>query len=235
MSRNENVIENPTFRDRVGVYVDRGDAGHKLAKMMEAYRDSDALVVAIPAGGVPVAMELAATLNLAIDVAPVSKITFPWDTESGYGAVGFDGTVRLNEPLIASVGLGKEAVASAREKTLQKVLRRMRLFRHDAPFPRLDKRVTIVVDDGLASGFTMHVALEVLRNAGAKELVVAVPTAHTDAISRIAREANQVYCANVRSGRRFAVASAYQSWCDVSDDEVVHALHELSREPCRAG
>ena len=229
----DNAIEIPELRDYVGVFADRADAGRILAQMLAAHRDTNALVVAIPAGGVPVGMAMAGVLNLSFDVAPVSKITLPWNSESGYGAVAFDGTVRLNEHLLSSIGLSDEEVALGQKQTLQKVQRRMRIFRGDVPFPKLDERPIIVVDDGLASGFTMRVALEALRKLGAKNLIVAVPTAHVAAISDISRDASQVYCANVRSGRRFAVASAYRAWRDVSDEEVVQALdaaNERSQE-----
>jgi putative phosphoribosyl transferase len=101
----DHIIELPEWRARVQVFGDRADAGAVLAGMLESLAGSDALLLAIPAGGVPVAAAIAKQLKLALDVAVVSKITLPWNTEAGYGAVGFDGTVRLNAELLSHLGL----------------------------------------------------------------------------------------------------------------------------------
>ena len=97
-----NVVDLPDLRDQLGVFLNRDHAGEILAGMLEVYSDSNAMVMAVPAGGVPVAKVLAEHLNLPLDIAVVSKITLPWNTEVGYGAVAFDGTVRLNNDLVAT-------------------------------------------------------------------------------------------------------------------------------------
>ncbi|MEN6305676.1 MAG: phosphoribosyltransferase family protein, partial [Armatimonadia bacterium] len=89
--------DSPQYRNRLHALADRAEAGRLLAEMLERYRSTEALVLAIPAGGVPVAYEIARTLGLPLDVAVVSKITLPWSTEAGYGAVAWDGTVKLNQ------------------------------------------------------------------------------------------------------------------------------------------
>src|SRR3989337_982054 len=102
-----NVFEHSDLRNRVRMFRDRAHAGQILADMLRSYRASDALVLAIPAGGVPVAAAIARALELPLDVAVVSKITLPWNTESGYGAVAFDGTGCLNQDLVESLRLGE--------------------------------------------------------------------------------------------------------------------------------
>src|SRR5262245_58672208 len=99
--------DHPPLRGRTHVFDDRRHAGEILAEMLAGECDEDALVAAIPAGGVPVAVALAGSLKLALDVLVVSKITLPWNTEAGYGAVAFDGNVRLNDALVARVGLSR--------------------------------------------------------------------------------------------------------------------------------
>src|SRR3989344_8560714 len=103
------IFDLPEMRNRGQVFRDRTQAGDVLARMLGALRGTDALILAIPAGGVPVASGVANQLNLPLDLAVVSKITLPWSPESGYGAVAFDGAVRLNQELIAVLGLGPEA------------------------------------------------------------------------------------------------------------------------------
>jgi predicted phosphoribosyltransferase len=216
-----NIIELPKLRDRVRVFRDRQHAGEVLAEMLDAFRQSDAVVLAIPAGGVPVAAAIAERLRIPLDVAVVSKITLPWNTEAGYGAVAFGGTMRLNADLVAHLGLTKGQIQEGIAQTTQKVLRRVKRFRGDWPFPDLTKRQTILVDDGLASGFTMLVAVEALRKAGAQHLCVASPTGHGSSLPRIASEVEALYCANIRSGFSFAVADAYEQWTDVTEEEAI--------------
>jgi len=117
--------EQPGLRDRVRVFRDRTHAGEVVAGMLGELRGSDTTVLAIPAGGVPVGAAIASALALPLDVAVVSKITLPWNTEVGYGAVAFDGTVRLNEELVRGVGLAEEEIRRGVEATMAKVRRRV--------------------------------------------------------------------------------------------------------------
>ncbi len=222
----DGVVETPDLRDRVGVFADRREAGEKLARLIENYAGADALVLGIPAGGVPVAAALADALDLELDVAVVSKITLPWNPEAGYGAVAFDGTVRLNEPLIDRLSLGTEDVESGIEATREKVRRRVRELRGDGPLPSVEGRTVILVDDGLASGFTMMTAIDAVGGGNPAWMAVAVPTAPLTSIESIVDDVDCVYCCNIRTGLRFAVASAYRHWYDVSLREVQQLLRE---------
>jgi predicted phosphoribosyltransferase len=195
--------------------------------MLEGNLPAGALVLAIPAGGVPVGAAIAGRLGLALDVAVVSKITLPWNTEVGYGAVAFDGTVRLNQGLLATTRLTDADVSRGVAATTDKVKQRVSRFRGAGPAPDFGGRTAILVDDGLASGFTMRVAVEALRNCGAEAIVVAVPTGPVDPVRSIAAEADEVYCANVREGHPFAVADAYRNWRDVTEDEAAAILASL--------
>jgi predicted phosphoribosyltransferase len=225
-SNPSNVEDLPGLRDRIAVFRERGHAGEILARMLEQYGKGDSVVMAIPAGGVPVAKVIAERLGLPLDITVVSKITLPWNTEAGYGAVAFDGTVRLNEELVERTGLTDEEIKQGIEKTKSKVGRRVRNFRGDRDFPDLSTRQVILVDDGLASGFTMRVAVEALRKLRASNIVVAVPTGHHYSVTRMAGEVEALYCANIRSGWSFAVADAYEKWTDVEEEEVAAILKQ---------
>jgi predicted phosphoribosyltransferase len=223
------VIELPALRNRLGVFRDRTHAGEVLADMLSIYRGSNALVLGIPAGGVPVAVAIARALALPLDVAVVNKLTLPWNTEAGYGALAFDGTLRLNAALVARAGLSEADVETGKARAQEKVARRMKLLRGNRPFPDLSQRSAILVDDGLASGFTLMVAIEALRQQKAKEIVVAVPTAHADSAARIAPLVEALYCSNLRDGASFAVADAYQDWNEVAEETVVTLLRDIAR------
>jgi len=220
------VRDLPEYRDCVRVFADRAEAGAVLAGMLREYEGSDALVLAIPAGGVRVGGPLAMALGLPLDVAVCSKITPPGNTEVGYGAVCFDGTVQVNQPSADELGLSEKDIAEGIAAATDKVKRRVMVFRGIRPFPTLAGRTVILVDDGLASGVTMSVAIEAVRKSGAQDIVVAVPTAHTQSVDRLKGKGcvRAVYCANLRGGWSFAVADAYRRWYDVSEEEVVAIL-----------
>jgi predicted phosphoribosyltransferase len=220
------IFDLPKLRNRVRVFRDRAAAGKVLAGILEEYRGSNALVMGIPAGGVAVAVEIARELHLALDIAVVSKITLPWNSEAGYGAVAFDGTVILNEELLSRLNLSEQETQTGIKKTEQKVSRRVTMFRGSRPLPDF-KRPILLVDDGLASGFTLRVAIKALRQAGATNIILAVPTAHSESVQMILEEVEAIYCPNLRSGLSFAVAEAYEQWSDLDEQEVTRILQEF--------
>jgi len=221
------IIDLPELREQTHVFQDRTHAGQVLARMLAADDKQAGIILAIPAGGVPVGVVMAEKTGLDFDVAVVSKITLPWNTEAGYGAVAFDGTVKLNKDMVRRVNLTSEDVKKGIEKTTAKVARRVKKLRDRQPFPDLGNRSAILVDDGLASGFTMRVAVAALRNAGAGRIVVAVPTGHRRSAEMIAREVEALYCANIRGGLSYAVASAYRHWSDVAEEDVEIILEQF--------
>lgn len=224
VSITDNFFDIPEFRNRAGVFRDREHAGNVLAEMMMQYKGSNAIVFAIPAGGVPVGAAIVEDLQIPLDVAVVSKITLPWNTEAGYGAVAFDGTVRINQDIVLRTGLSEEEVEKGIEKTRNKVKKRVAEFRKGKPPIQVKGRPVILVDDGIASGFTMLVAVEAFKKMRADEIIVAVPTGHWGAIEKVLPHVESLYCANLRSGWTFAVADAYVTWSDISEEEVIEIL-----------
>ncbi len=218
------VYELSRLQGRTGVFADREEAGRVLSELLLQFTGPSSLLLAIPAGGVPVAAAAADILGLPLDLAVVSKITLPWDREAGYGAVAFDGSCRINEPLLDRLGLSEREVRAGVLSTRRKVRRRLRRFRGRRPFPELGEKTVILVDDGLASGFTMQVAVEAVRRAGGARIVAAVPTGHGAAVKALAHSADAVCCANLREGLPFAVAAAYRRWTDVAEEEVDRLL-----------
>jgi putative phosphoribosyl transferase len=224
------IIEIPDLRDRLRIFRSRDHAGRVVAGMLENFRGTATLILGIPSGGIPVAVAVAGELNLPLEAAVVSKITLPWNTEAGYGAVAFDGTVRLNEELLPHLRLTEKQMAEGLEQTKAKVARRVRKFRGDRPWPDLRGRTVILVDDGLASGFTMLTAVGAVRRLEAKQVVIAVPTGSEDRVRKVAREVEALYCANIRAGWGFAVAEAYQRWFDLEEEEAVRMVQKYQKE-----
>jgi len=228
------VRELPELRDRTLVFRDRREAGEVLARMLEGHLPVRARILAIPAGGVPVAVPIAEALHLPLDVAVVSKVTPSWNSEVGYGAVAFDGRVRLDEKAMAHLRVDAREAREGVERTLAKVRRRVQSLTEGSPAPLAPGETAVLVDDGLASGFTMTIAIEAVRGAGAGRVIVAVPTGSERTVNRVASSADEVYCANVRAGWSFAVADAYESWTDVDDRAVLEILEGLRLSRARS-
>jgi predicted phosphoribosyltransferase len=218
------LIENGSLRDRAYVFRDRLEAAALLSRKLTGYRETDALILAVPSGGVPIASEIANSLGLTLDLIIVRKVQIPGNPEAGLGAVGPEGEVILNEVLIQRLGFSKVEIEYEVEKTRGVIKRREELFRGGRPFPVVKDRVVIITDDGLASGYTMLSAVEFIKRRSPEKLVCAVPTAPKSTVDLILPHVDELICLNVRGGFSFAVAAAYENWYDLGDDEVLSIL-----------
>ena len=221
----------PDLRNRAPVFRDREEVGEILARMLREFEGSGALVLAIPRGALVIGAVIARQLHLALDTVVVAKVTPPWNPEFGFGGVAWDGTVWLDPAIVPRLGLRPEEIEQAIWRASDKVVQRSRLLRGERPFPALAGRPVIVVDDGLATGSTMRVALQALRKAGASRVVVAVGTGHHEALWSLAQDVDAVYCPNLRETRTFsAVGEAYRNFDQVEDDEAAGILRGLEGE-----
>ena len=220
------VTDNPALRNRTYVFKDRTHAGILLAEELQRHIGRGDVVLALPAGGVPVGHAVAERLGIPFDVLVVRKIQIPWNPEAGFGAVAWDGSVALNQALVTELDLASRQIEERISHTKQIVLERVQKFKGNRPLPNLRSRVIILVDDGLASGYTMAVAVDSIRKQEPQEVIVAVPTGSMEAVQLISSKADLLLCLNIRAGPVFAVADAYTEWYDLSDEEVIHYLHE---------
>ena len=225
-----NIIEDPTLRERISVFRDRLHAGRLLAEKLREYADKEKVILlALPAGGVPVGYAVAKELGISMDVMVVRKVQIPWNTEAGFGAVTWDGETVLNEALVAQLGLTREVIGEAISKTRKIIQERLRKFRRDKPMPDLKGKIAILVDDGLASGFTMLAAVRSARKRTPKKIIAAVPTASIGAIRLLSLEVDEIVCLNIRTGSAFAVADAYKNWYDLTDEGVIKMLERAEK------
>jgi predicted phosphoribosyltransferase len=223
-----NVTEEPAYRDKTFVFRDRLHAAKILAEKLQPYADNpDTIVLAIPAGGIPVGYVIATRLSVAFDVIVVRKVQLPWDPEAGFGAVAWKGEVILNRPMIEQLGLSETQIKHAISKASTNVQERVRKFRENRPLPDLQNKKVILADDGLASGFTMLAAVKAVKKEKPKEIIIAVPTAPMGATGLLTKEVNLLIALNIRSGPVFAVADAYKDWHDVSDQEAMMLLKRI--------
>jgi putative phosphoribosyl transferase len=218
------VTEDIGLRNREHVFRDRRDAGILLAEMLREYGGGNAYILAIPTGGVPVAREVSRLLGLKFDVAIARKVQLPDEPEAGFGAVGPDDVLVLNDDLMKERKLTQDIIERQVRKATQSVRWREEIFRENAPYPDLKRKTVIIIDDGLASGFTMLAIIRFARDRGANKVVVAVPTASERAAEMLLQEADEVYVLNIRGGMVFAVADAYEDWYDIGDEEALSIL-----------
>ena len=227
MPRLGKLNEDPALRDRVQVFMDRSHAGRLLAEHLLRYRGQKVHLFAIPAGGVPVAAEIARGLALPLDLIIVRKIQLPCTTEAGFGALNPAGEAIFNEELLQRIHLSPEDIAAQTEKTAAVIRRREERLRGGRPYPDLAGEPAIVVDDGLASGYTMRAAVQFLKRQGAGRIIAAVPTGSWRTVQDLLPLVDELLCLNVRFGWSFAVADAYQNWYDLEEEEVLEIMASL--------
>jgi len=201
-------------------FLDRLDAGRRLAKPLEKYRGQDVMVLGIPRGGVATAYAIAESLHADLGVIIPRKLPLPFSPEAGFGAIAEDGTIILNEPLVKRVGLSAEEIQTIADRVLVEVQRRVREYRGEHPAPELKGRVVILVDDGLATGYTMLAAIQSVKKQSASKVVLAVPCSPACTVRELRPLVDDLVCLRAPDTQSFAVADYYQDFHDMSDDEV---------------
>ena len=205
------------------VFENRYDAGRQLAARLMEYKGQSALVIAIPNGGMPLASEIARAIDASLDVVVVRKLPLPLYPESGFGALADDGSIILNDDLVRREGVSQDQVDEQVAMVTLQVRQRSLLYRKDRQLVTVRGRTAIIVDDGLASGYTMLAAVESVKRRRPREIVVAVPVASAVALEKVKTVASVVTLVEA-TGSRFTVADYYRHWHDVPDGDVSKAL-----------
>lgn len=208
------------------IFENRSDAGRQLAAKLSEYNGQSVVVLAIPNGGVPVAVEVASALKADLDLIICRKIPLPLTPEAGFGACADDGTIVLNEEIAKRVGLNRQQIEYEASKVRAEIKRRCILYEGDRPLVTVSGRTVIIIDDGLASGITMRAAVESVRHRRPREIVAAVPCASALAVKQVEKVADKVVTCTTGFMPRFAVADFYRYWYDLSDDEVIRYIRQ---------
>jgi len=216
------------------LFSDRSFAGRLLAQDLAAYANSpEVLVLALPRGGVPVAFEIAEILNVVLDVLMVRKLGVPDQEELAMGALAkrlgtsfAAGNVQiLNEDIVRDLNISERIIAKVAAKEQQELQRRERLYRGNHPFPELQGKTVILVDDGLATGATMWAAIVAVRQQQPARIVVAVPIAASPAYQELAAKVDEVFCIS-RPSPFYSVGKWYENFPQTTDDEVRDLLRK---------
>jgi predicted phosphoribosyltransferase len=230
------IIENPLWRNREQLYSDRREAGQLLATYAQPYCSRDGIVLAIPAGGVPIGLEIAQALGVAFDLILIRKMPIPGNTEAGFGAISLEGDEILNSALVRQLGLTRQRIDEIKKPVMQDLQERGLYFRGRRPLPELKNKDALLVDDGLASGSSMSVAAEVVSRKKPARIIIAVPTAPAATVDSLREKADMIICPNIRAGFPFAVASAYRQWYDLDRQEAAELLeHAPWPQPGQSG
>jgi putative phosphoribosyl transferase len=210
---------------RAETFLDRRDAGARLAMALERFKEHKPVILALPRGGVPVAFEVARALEAELDLLLVRKIGAPGHRELAIGAVvdGRNPQLVLNREIIAHASPPPGYIEAEQKRELAEIERRRQLYRGAEPPPDLKGRKVIVIDDGIATGATMKAALRGVRQNAPRRLVLAVPVAPPDTLQALAAECDEVVCLSAPEWFH-AVGSHYVDFAQTTDEEVVSLL-----------
>ena len=208
------------------IFENRYDAGRQLAEKLADYANESVVVLGIPNGGVAVALGVALALSADFGLVISRKIPLPLSPEGGFGSVTDDGTTILNEEVVRKAGLSQQQINYQVSRVRAGIRDRSLLYHRDRPPVVISGRTVIIVDDGLASGYTMRAAVTSVRHRTPEKIVAAVPVGPEAVVRELEQVADKVVTCAVGSMPKFYVSDFYRHWHDISDDEVLHCLKE---------
>jgi putative phosphoribosyl transferase len=211
-------------------FVNRADAGRRLANALQGKLSNDTVVLALPRGGVPVAVEVARALGLPMDVLVARKLGAPAQPELGLGAIAENGAVYLDRGTIQSIGLESDEIERIAVRELQEVHRRTRVYRSGRALPDLRGRPVLLVDDGVATGGTMRAALRAVHELGASRIVVGIPVGARSTIEELRGQANEIVCPLPRDDL-YAIGEWYEDFSQLTDEDVLRLLASRQNAP----
>lgn len=203
------------------MFKNRQEAGEKLAQALQEYKDAtDTIVLALPRGGVVVGFEIARALNLPLDIVVPRKIGAPQNPEYAIGAITETGEAILNEEEVKNID--QVWLKRAMEEERKEALRRLAVYRAGLP-AELQGKTVILVDDGIATGFTMRAAVASVKTRQAMKIIVAVPNGAAESVAKLRQLVDEVVCLETPA-LYFAVGEFYEEFSQVSDEEVIELL-----------
>lgn len=208
-------------------FLDRRDAGRRLAAELLPLAPERPVIVALPRGGVPIGVEVAHALDAPLDILAVRKLGAPGNPELGVGAVAEDGTGVMDPRTASELGMTHATFEATLARESRELRRRVERYRDGRPPIDVRGRTVIVVDDGLATGLTDLAAIRTLRNRGARRIVLAVPVGSSPAVSMLVEEADRVICLTIPR-HLLGVGMWYRDFTPVSDEQVLALLAEVA-------
>lgn len=211
------------------MFIDRKDAGKKLSVKLEKFKDENPIVLAIPRGGIVTAYETIKKFGFEWDLIIPRKIGSPRNKEVAIGAVSLDGTYILNEEYINMLNISEEYIQKQIFEQIEEIKRRLTKYTGNENFPDVKGRTVIIIDDGIATGFTIQVAIKSIKKHAAKKIILAVPVAPRGTLSLLKKFVNKIICLFVPDDF-YAVGLHYKNFEQTTDEEVFAVIHELKRD-----
>lgn len=209
------------------MYEDRTDAGKKLAEKLMKYKNSGAIIVALPRGGVVVGYEISQKLNIPLEVLIVRKLGAPQNPEMGIGAISTGNVLVLNEEVIKTLDMQQKDLDQIIDKEKKELLRRCRLYRGSDKLPCVTGKTVILTDDGMATGVTVKAAVLSLFKVNPRKIILALPVCTTEAkeeTEKLLRTNDELLCLEV-SDRFSSIGEWYRNFDQVTDKMVVNYLN----------
>jgi len=212
------------------LFQDRADAGRKLAARLGHYQREDCIVLALPRGGVPVGYEVAQALGKPLDILVVRKVGLPGQEELAIGAVGPGDVTVWNQSLLAYFRLNSASLQAIVDREKAELVRRLSAFRGQRPYPQVQRKTVILVDDGLATGASARAAIQAVKAMDPSKVVLAVPVGSQSTVSELRHMVDELVC--VETPVYFEAVSAwYRNFSQTTDQEVIDLLHQAWQHP----
>ncbi|MBW9157175.1 phosphoribosyltransferase [Clostridium tagluense] len=208
------------------MFLDRMDAGEKLADSLYKFKDEDVIILAVPRGGIAVAYDTIKRYGLKWDLIIPRKIGAPHNKEFAIGAVSVDGSYFLNNDYVKMLGISQDYIEKEVLEQTREIKRRMQEYRGVDTFPEVKGKTVIIIDDGIATGFTILAVIKAVKKQGAKKIILAIPVGPRETIEEFKEHVDEVICLYIPE-KFYAVGSYYENFKQVTDEEVFIIMNEL--------
>ncbi len=208
------------------MFIDRKDAGNKLSLRLEKFKDDNCIILGIPRGGIVTAYETIKKFEFQWDLIIPRKIGSPNNNEIAIGAVTSDGTYFLNEKYVDMLNISQDYIERELYEQTEEIKRRLKKYKGNENFPKVNDKTVIIIDDGIATGFTILAAINSIKNHGSKKIILAIPVAPQDTINYLESFVDEVICLLIPDDFH-AVGLHYENFDQVTDEEVIHMINEL--------
>lgn len=210
------------------IFKNRTEAGKQLAQKLNFLKGQECVVIGIPRGGVVVAYEISRELKVPLDIEIPRKIGMPHSPETAIGAVTEDGTVIWNQQLLSFLNFSEHKMKEIAENQVKEISRRTKIYRGEKPKEELENKNVILVDDGIATGYTIMAAIKSIKKRNPKKIILAVPVAPAEAIRELEKEVDQIICLLIPANF-YAVGQFYHDFGQTSDTEVIELLKKANK------
>lgn len=208
------------------VFLDRKDAGEKLTDSLYKFKDEDVIVLAVPRGGLEIAYDTIKKFGLKWDLIIPRKIGTPHNKEFAIGAVSVDGSYFINDDYVEKLGIPQNYIENEVSEQINEIKRRMKEYRGKDTFPEVKDKTVIIIDDGIATGFTILAVIKAVKKQGAKKIILAIPVGPRETIEEFKELVDEVICLYIPE-EFYAVGSYYLDFKQVTDEEVFKIINEL--------